>query len=119
MIKKKTSKKTVNKPNKRLSSEKTQNNKTKKKTHHKRNEEVLQSLIFDPEFFYTKKSVRNFINKHNFDILKYLKYPINLCDGFFRVRQKEPHKFKKFRKKQLMIKNKKIKGVWGVYGFPK
>ena len=70
----------------------------------------LQSIVFNREY-YTKKTAKNWIIKNNYILMKN-KNPIKKYDNTWRVRQKNPNTFKKF--KCIVIKKNKINAVYGI-----
>lgn len=79
-----------------------------------KNEWVLQCVIFNGEYFETKKQVKDWIERKGFKLLKN-KNPIKKFDNCYRVRQKEPKLFKPFKPdhKIKMFSKNKVKGIYG------
>lgn len=71
----------------------------------------IQSVIFNRDFYPNKISVKNWILMHGF-ILQKKKEPIKKYDNTYRVRQRNPNKFKKF--KVIYFKKGKIKAIYGL-----
>lgn len=70
----------------------------------------IQSIVFNREY-YTKKTAKSWILKNNYILMKN-KNPIKKYDNTWRVRQKNPNTFKKF--KRIVIKKNKINAVYGL-----
>ena len=74
-----------------------------------------QTLIFETKYFRNKRKVKNWIKKNGFKILKYKKHPIQKYDKTYRVRQREPSRFKKETFRTIKLR----KGVKMVVGLLK
>jgi len=71
----------------------------------------IQSIIFNREYYPNKKIVKMWIDKHNFILMKNKKEPIQKYENTYRVRQKNPNLFKRF--KTIILKKGKIKAIYG------
>ena len=78
-----------------------------------KNNNKIQSLIFEQKHFYNKSLIKDWIGKNGFKIDTRLKKPILKCNDTFRVRQRNPDVFNKqtFKCESL---GKGVKGVYGV-----
>ena len=81
----------------------------------KKRNEVYQTLIFDSDRYYNKTKVKNWISKKpEFVIMSSKgKNAIKKYQGAYRVRQKEPNKFKRSTFRTIKI-NENIKALVGV-----
>jgi len=75
----------------------------------------LQVIVFDRGFFNSKKAIKEWLKKKDYEIPKYRKKPIKKFDDEFRVRIREPFRFNKktFRRKKVR------RGVYELTGFLK
>lgn len=72
---------------------------------------VLQSLVFDKEYWRYKKDIKEWIRRKGYKLQKHKK-PIKSYDNTFRVRQRDPWRFNK-----STFKSKKFgKGITAVFG---
>jgi len=72
----------------------------------------IQSIIFNREYYPNKKVVKMWIDKNGFLLMKNKKEPIQKFDNTYRVRQRNPNQFNKF--KTVMLKKNKIKVIYGL-----